>query len=63
MTVQKIKSILKYALCSVCAEDFVQLKCSRQRQSFAVGHFGHKVCIWKSANSHIEETMKIIQIY
>ncbi len=43
MTAQKIKSILKYALCSVCAEDFVQLKCSRQRQSFAVGHFGHKV--------------------
>ena len=62
MTAQKIKSILKYALCSVCAEVFVQLKCSRRRQSFAVGHFGHKVCIWKSANSHIEETMKIIQI-
>ena len=37
-----------------CAEVFVQLKYSRRRESFAVGHFGHKVGIWKSANSYTE---------
>ena len=42
MTVQKIKNILKYALCSVCSMKFEQLCFSRQRDWFAVERQRHK---------------------